>query len=222
LASVHSVDQVVTGVRGDLLLWAREEQARTMRWVRQNGGPSPGYQSEVEHGAKTEVGSELLAAWVKALQITESFARGQVPVFHDQPGRCRGLAGHVVDFIISGGPGEQNWVAFSPMERTRRVLQLITRPPSPLPRVVLAKTLGVSLKALDAMMLGQLPILPVPMRAVAELTALPEGFFKFGVMPRSDEAELLDRFLPALRLAEKAGITPEELHQLAASRLWRR
>lgn len=198
------------GVNGKLLKWARLEQALTMRWVREHGGPCPGYQSEVEHGAKTEVTSEMLAAWVRALNVTESFARGEVPVFHRQPSECRGLAGHVAGVVAAVG----GWETLSPNERTRRVLQRIPQESGRLPRVVLAHVLGLSVEALDAMSQGTHPIVALQMKAIAELTALPERFFKYGELEGTDDEDLLGRFLPALRLARKAGITPEQLESL--------
>lgn len=203
-------------VRGELLHWARIQQERTMRWVRDQGGPSPGYQCEVEQGSKTEVRTDLLAAWTRALGVTESFARGQVPVYTRQPQACRGLAGHVVARVAQH---RTSWKLLSPMERIRRVLRLIMEEPTPLPRVVLAHTLGLELTSFEALLAGQMPIMPGLRRAVAELTTLHDGFFHYGELESGDDHELIGRYLPALRLAQRAGITPEELEKLASSRL---
>ncbi len=187
-----------------------------MRQVRDQGGPSPGYQCEVEQGLKTEVRSDMLASWTRALGVTESFARGQIPVYHTNPGACRGLAGHVVARVAAS---RIEWKLLSPTERLRRVLHFMIDEPTPLPRTVAAYTLGLELSSFDAMMLGHMPIMPAQRRALADLTTLHDGFFNHGELESVDDQELIGRYLPALRLAQRAGITPEELEKLAAGRL---
>lgn len=203
-------------VRGDLLHWARVQQDHTMRWVRDHGGPSPGYQSEVEQGAKTEVRSDMLAAWVRALGVTESYARGQVPEYLLQPEGCRGLAGYVV---ARAAAEPATWKLLSPTERVRKVLRLVMEEPTPLPRVVLARTLGLGLDSLSALLVGRIPIMAAVRQAVADLTTLHDGFFHYGELESGEDHELIGRYLPALRLAQRAGITPEDLAKLASSRL---
>lgn len=187
-----------------------------MRWVRDHGGPSPGYQCEVEQGTKTEVRSDLLSAWVRALGVTESFARGQVPEYLHDPQACRGLAAYVLA-RVSADPTP--WKLHSPTERVRQVLRLIMAGPTPLPRVVLTRTLGLELNSFDALIAGQMPIVATVRRAVADMTTLHDGFFHYGELESGDDHELIGRYLPALRLAQRAGITPEELEKLASSRL---
>jgi transcriptional regulator with XRE-family HTH domain len=199
------------GIRGELLRWARTEQSLTMREVQRRGGPSPGYQSEVENGTKTEVRSSLLAAWVRALSVTEAFARGELPVYRHNPAQCIGLAAHAA-FLISA-KGHPDWPSLSPSARVHRVLVLITQEPQTLPRIVLAHVLGLPVSSLERMIRGELSLLKEQMQALAVLTALPERFFKSGTL-EPDQGELDDQeYLPVLRDARLAGITPEQLRE---------
>lgn len=200
-------DQVV----GRLLQWAREEQEYTMRWVYEHGGPSPGYQSEVERGLKQEVSSEVLGSWVHILGITPAFARGQVPSVHENPVACAGLARSIALAIAEGRPDHPDWAALDPVERVREVLCQISRHCPHLPRVVLAHVLGLSLSALDAMMLGHHPILKEPAQAIALLTTLGDPFWLFGEREQPDESGLIHRYLVPIRLATQMGITPEQM-----------
>ncbi|HYG59275.1 MAG TPA: helix-turn-helix domain-containing protein, partial [Symbiobacteriaceae bacterium] len=75
-------------VRGELLRWAREQQRLSLRQVAQRGGPCPAHQSEFERGKKRETTSRMLEHWVKALNVTEAFARGQVFRYLEGPDRC--------------------------------------------------------------------------------------------------------------------------------------
>lgn len=198
-------------VQGELLQWAREQQELTMRWVNDQGGPSLGYQSEVERGIKQEVSSDVLAEWVRILGVTTPFARGQVPHFRENPAGCAGMARLVALSIAQGPPDSPDWKAMNPEERMREGLHLIVRECSNLPRVVLAHVLGVSLVTLDGMMLGSHPILREPAQAIAALTTLPDPFWVHGQVERPDESDLVARYLEPLRLARQAGITPEEM-----------
>lgn len=200
-------DQVV----GKLLQWARDEQSYTMRWVHEHGGPSPGYQSEVERGLKQEVSSEVLGNWVHILGVTPAFARGQVPTYHENPIACAGLARSIALAIAEGRPDHPDWAALDPMERVRQVLCLISQQCHNLPRVVLAHVLGLSLPALDAMMLGHHPILREPAQAIALLTTLDDAFWHYGERELPDESTLLHRYLTPIRLANQVGITPEQM-----------
>lgn len=182
-----------------------------MRWVNDQGGPSLGYQSEVERGIKQEVSSDVLAAWVQILNVTTAYARGQVPRYRDNPTGCAGMARAVALAIAEGRPNLPDWKALSPAGRMREVLCLIGRECATLPRVVLAHVLGVSVAALDAMMVGSHPILREPAQAIVALTTLPDGFWLHGEVTRPEEADLVVRYLAPLRLAEQEGITPEEM-----------
>lgn len=198
-------------VQGELLQWAREQQELTMRWVNDQGGPSLGYQSEVERGIKQEVSSDVLAAWVHILRVSTAFVRGQVPRYRDNPTGCAGMARPVALAIAEGRPTHTDWKEMSPEERMRAVLCLIGRECPSLPRVVLAHLLGVSVVTLDGMMLGTHPILREPAQAIADLTTLPDAFWLYGEVARPEEADLVVRFLEPLRLANQEGITPEEM-----------
>lgn len=199
------------GIRGDLLRWARTEQSLTMRDVQTRGGPSPGYQSEVENGAKTEVRSSLLAAWVRALGVTESFARGQLPVYRQSPDQCMGLAAHIA--VLISAKGHPDWPRLSPIARAHRVLAMIAQQSRTLPHVVLAHVIGLSVSSLERMILGELSLMKEQMQALAVLTALPERFFKSGTL-EPDQGELDDEeYLPVLRDARSAGITPGQLRE---------
>lgn len=205
------MDGVGDRVHGSLLQWAREQQDLTMRWVKDQGGPSLGYQSEVERGIKQEVSSDVLASWVRILGVTTAFARGQVPRWRDNPNTCAGLAGAVALAVAEGRPPLLAWGSLSPTERVREVLRLIVKECPTLPRVVLAHLLGVSVATLDDMMLGVHPIMKESARAIAYLTTLPESFWLHGAVEQQEELALLVRYLGPLRLADQQGITPEEM-----------
>lgn len=219
------VDTRICGVRGELLRWARTEQSLTMRWIRERGGPSPGYQCEVERGHKTEVRAELLTAWVKALGVTEIFARGRVPRIHHELEACLGMAAPVGHAVRQGEPAI--WRAMRPEQRTAEVLRLVSRLPG-LPPVVLAHVLGLGLSTLEAILDGMHPVLHVHVRAAAHITTLPEHFFTYGAFDRAGEGGMLPMLLSlpmppeemaawreALSNAIGAGVTPAELHDLA-------
>lgn len=193
------------GVRGACLKWARRQQGLTMRQVRERGGPCPAYQSEVENGLKAEVTTELLVAWVGALGVTIAFARGDLPRFPEEPGRCVGLAAGVIPHLEG-----RNWTALTPLERARQVLRLIPQACDHLPRLVLAHVMGLERETLEAMMEGTHPILQMPMESLCAMTTLSEGFFREGIGIPSEQADL-DEYLPAVQLARRAGITPEQL-----------
>lgn len=182
-----------------------------MRWVNDQGGPSLGYQSEVERGIKQEVSSDVLASWVRILGVTPPFARGQVPRWRDQPAACAGMARQVALALAEGRAGYLDWRSLSAHDRMREALRLVVRECHHLPRVVLAHVLGLSLATLDDMMMGNHPIMKEPARAVADLTTLPDSFWLHGELERPGEADLVARYLEPLRLAEQQGITPEEM-----------
>lgn len=209
--------ETVYGVRGDLIRWARTEQSLTMRVIHDRGGPSPGYQSEVENGAKSEVRSTLLARWAKALDVTEGFIRGSLPVYREHPAECRGLAGHVAARIAAGGPDLPDWASLAPLERARQVLQLVTRESPILPRVVAAHVLGLSLDAFDRIAAGELPMVKDLAAAVADLTALPTPFFRFGRLTYPSDELDWPQYADAVREVVAAGISPEELRAWARS-----
>lgn len=226
-------------VRGGLVRWARAQQGLTMRWIASHGGPSPGYQSEIEQGKKAEVRPDLLSTWVRLLHVTETFARGELPRYHENPSACRGLAREAAIWATSESRDVPHWPALNPMDRVRTVLRVIPRECQHLPRVVLAYILGMSVRTLDDLILGSHPVMKGHLQAVSDLTTLSVLFFSHGVThPEAESAgalpcdlpadspgpeqpsatlqELLElqTFMPALRLAQRAGITPGHLHEL--------
>ncbi|HYF94144.1 MAG TPA: hypothetical protein VD969_18155 [Symbiobacteriaceae bacterium] len=198
-------------LRGDLIKWAREEQRLTMRWVADHGGPCLGYQSEVENKKKAEVRWDKLTPWIKALQVTEPFVRGHLPRYIDDAGACRGLAADVGTMIHEGA---DDWAALAFSERARQVLCLISRESRQLPRVVLAYVLGLELQSLDALMSGRLPFVPFQIKALGDLTTLPESFFSYGIRETAVAAETPAAYAPAVEAARRRGISPEALLQL--------
>lgn len=209
------------GVRGDLLQWARREQGLTMRWVHNHGGPCLSYQSEVEHGKKREVRSELLATWVELLNVTVSFARGQIPVYREAPAACRGLAGEVGAQLMADPASLNQWQEWDPATRVREVLRMVARKSTRVPRVVLAHVLSLNLQTLDEMLLGTQPILQPHVDTLADLTALPPTFFTYGelgpVLQEGLSPAALEElcqyvaFLPALREARQVNMNPYQL-----------
>ncbi len=209
-----------------------------MRWVHDNGGPSLGYQSEVERNKKQEVRSDLLARWTRLLNITVPFARGQIPRYHDNPRACQGLAADIRELIVNSADTAV-WAVMPATQRPREVLRLIASQSVNLPRVVVAHTLGVELRTLEAMMDCSHPIQQEHLTAMIGLTTLPAHFFKTGMLYDSlmelyrsplqlahaegvtpeELVELIDfrSFLPALRWARRAGITPDELEAMLDS-----
>lgn len=205
------MEQKLGSVRGDLIRWARMAQDLTMRGVKDRGGPCLGYQSEVENAKKAEVRSEVLAGWIWALNVTESFVRGHMPRYLENPVACRGLAADVGELIQTGVAGA-GWKALSPLDRTREVLALISLRSEKLPRVVLAYVLGLELTSLDATITGGQPVVHDLMQAIGALTGLPDGYFKSWQADTSREEPA--GYAAVFSLAQREGVTPEELQEL--------
>ncbi|MGE5674467.1 MAG: hypothetical protein ACM3XM_11335, partial [Mycobacterium leprae] len=110
------------GLNGERIRWARTQQERTLRWIEANGGPSVGYQSEVEQGHKREVRSATLGTWVQLLHVTESFVRGEFPRYREHPDECHGLAADAGALALVEGA---LLARLSPQERVRHILQVI-------------------------------------------------------------------------------------------------
>lgn len=201
---------VTTGVHGELIQWARNEQELTMRWVRDHGGPSLGYQSEVEHLKKDEVRSELLVTWVGLLNVTERFVRGQIPRYADDPAACRGLAADVAPQVMAE---QERLAGLDPMERVREVLRMITRTSRQLPRVVLAYVLSLSLPSLDGILLGEIPIQMELVKAVSDLTGVSESFLRTG-QGLNESFPLTAELRAAIEEAETAGWAQSDLAAL--------
>lgn len=178
-----------------------------MRWVADHGGPCLGYQSEVENKKKAEVRWDKLTPWIKALNITEPFVRGIIPRYIDDPAGCRGLAADVGQLIRESS---ENWAALTFGERARQVLCLISRESQKLPRVVLAHTLSLELQTLEAYMSGQLGFLPHLVKALSDLTALPDSFFTHGILMEESQAD----YAEAVEVARQHRISPADLIRL--------
>ena len=190
-----------------------------MRWIRDQGGPCLGYQSEVEHLKKNEVRSDLLAMWVQLLQVTEPLARGQITRYFSDPAACRGLAADVGQMILAREQGDPVLARMEPVARAREVLRLIARDSKKLPRVVLAYVLGLQVSTLDAIMLGEHPLVREQVHALADLTTLPVRFFT-GVQVNLPEGDGdWQAYLPVIRLCMQQGITSSELQAMVAERL---
>jgi hypothetical protein len=182
-------DLQTIGIRGDLIRWARSQQQLSTRYVRDRRGPSLGYQSEVENGKKSEVRSSVLARWIDVLNITEAFARGQIPPYSQDPSACRGLAGDVGELVKLGSPTAILWLELDTCDRVIQLLRLITRESRNLPRVVLAYVLGLELASLDALLLAKLPVTQQHLQITAHLTTLPPLFLLSG---QRDDAAVLE------------------------------
>ncbi len=201
------MEQERTGsVRGDLLRWARTQQELTMRWVHEHGGPCLGYQSEVERNKKAEVRYDVLSAWIRALNVTEEFARGAVPRHTENPAAAAGQAGHVRVMITSAKIAGPNWQEMAPAERVRQVLHLTLRHSPRFPRVVLAWALGLEVATLEGTLDGTYPVVKGLMEATSALTTLPVEFFAHGTL-ESD-------YQPVLERARSLGVTPQDLLRL--------
>lgn len=201
-------------LRGDLIKWAREEQGLTMRWVADHGGPCLGYQSEVENKKKDEVRWDKLTAWIRAINVTEPFVRGRIPKYNDDPDGCRGLAADVGKIVRES---DADWASLAIGERTRQVLCLISRESRQLPRVVLAHVLGLELRTLDALMGGELSFVPHQIKALSELTALPEAFFTHGIREMV-AAETPTDYASVIEVARQKGLSPSDLLHLIEQR----
>jgi hypothetical protein len=199
---------VGSGVRGDLLRWARKQQKLTMRWIYANDGPSPGYQSEVENGKKREVLSDMLSSWVALLNVSEAFARGQISRYQENPSACTGLAADICALLPSG----HQWSSLTEQQRVRQVLRLVAYESRHVPRVVLAWVLDLELRTLDNVISGQHPVMPQHLQAAGHLTALPITAFTHS------PADPLEQYLPVLHRAMELGVTPQELLEMIERR----
>lgn len=196
-------------VNGRLLRWARDQLGLSARAVQARGGPSPAYQCEVEKGLKAEVSQDVLSSWVVALNVTEAFARGELDVYARDPTSCEGLAASVRHRIVA-----QAHPQMSMLERYRLALTYMADHAQRVPRLVLAHVLGVELQTLEGMILGHVRMSAMILKAIRDLTTLPDIFFATGRMPGSVRDALLD-YLPVLERLHEAGISAEEFAQLA-------
>lgn len=206
----------ICAVNGQLIKWAREQQGITLRSVLDRGGPSIGFQSEVERGRKTEVSSKTLQTWVRVLGVTENFARGQVPRYGEAPLACKGLACDVLGQIRIG----PEWVNLSPSDRLRLVLQQIATSSRKVPRVVLAYVLGIELQTLDRIIHGPFVVAPWMAKAASDLTSLPEDFFVSVSSQVLGEMDQLNSYRVVVSKAVQLGITPQDLLDMVERAAW--
>jgi len=194
-------------IRGDLVRWAREQRGLTIREVYLRGGPSIGYQSEVENGRKRDVHVSMLSKWLQILDVSERFVRGAYRPYHKEPALSRGLAGDITDELraLQASP---TWSATSTQERLRKALHRLcnAREFSPL---IVAYVLGLDLKALDDMLVGALAIPKEQVEAIATLTLLDPTDLLEGVSDR----QILDAYGPIMRMALERGIPADQLQR---------
>lgn len=210
------MDSIVRGVEGSLLRWAREQQGLTMREIAQRCGIAIGYQSEVENGKKADIRSSRLAAWLECLNVTEAFARGEIPSYQKQPEACFGLAADVTPLLTFLRP-QSSSESMSADQRVRMALQSISESSRRLPRVVLSYVLGVDVTTLDAMIGGELSTGGYIVRATADLLAVPETDLMDRVIV-ADSAGVFQALLPAITLALQAQVSTEELKEMILTR----
>jgi transcriptional regulator with XRE-family HTH domain len=200
----------VRGVLGERIRFAREQQEMTMGMVRVRGGPSKGYQSDVENGNKSEVRAPTLSRWVRVLKVTHAFVRGEIPHYHSDPDACRGLALDVGDSVRSHLCTPE-WQEMTALDMQRQVMSLVATTSKQVPRAVLAYVLNLDLVVLDKMIQGEIPIPKEQIAALAGMTRLSEALLMGGPL---DDADLLQGYLEALHLAHQKRIPPSELRTL--------
>jgi len=182
--------------------WARKELNLTMRQVQQRGGPAPSYQSEVENGNKQNPQPDATVRWMKALDVTERFVLGEIFNYHDHPEKCRGLAADVASRIRS----DQSLKILGALARFRTVLRIICWESQHITRVVAAYIFGVKLATLDDMLAGTIPYQAEWLQILADLTTLPEMFFRHGAFP-----EEIEEYVPLIIKLQKQGLSPDQV-----------
>ena len=204
-------------VNGDRIRWARGQLDLTMRAVTKRAGVAPGFQSDVErnldHGDHTKkfwVSQEKLAPWLACLGITEEFAIGAIPKYHDDRSRCLGLALDIGQ-KIRAAPDLLAWRDLTAPERARQLLQLIARESARLPRVVLAYLLGLELLTLDAILTGDVLLPKAVADALPDLTLLPRAFLDTGAL--EPDLARYQPYLPLLEFAIEHQIPPDRLRE---------
>ncbi|MDB4895886.1 MAG: hypothetical protein JWN15_2148 [Firmicutes bacterium] len=150
----------------------------------------------------------MLSVWVKLLNVTEPFARGQISKYHVTSGDCAGLAADIGTLVTAGRSDLPNWDDLNERERVREVLRLIAHESRHLPRVVLAWVLDLRLKTLDAILVGDHPVMQTHMQAVATLTTLPEQFFTLG------RTAQFEQYVPVFQRAVELRMSPQTLLDL--------
>jgi transcriptional regulator with XRE-family HTH domain len=197
---------VLVGVCGDRIRFARKQQNLTMRQVAKNGGPCPSFQSEVENGRKKTVGAELLKVWAKNLNVPTDFPSGRPPCYHIDRNGCVGLARDVGAWVRKQLYATELSVSDASVWR-RLVLRQIARNTNIFTPVSLAYTLNLDLAVLERMEEGRVDIPYAQIRALADLTELPESWLMDG-----DTTELVvESYRDAIILAHRKGISPKQL-----------
>ncbi|HWI62341.1 MAG TPA: hypothetical protein VNT75_10920, partial [Symbiobacteriaceae bacterium] len=113
-----------------------------MREVYLAGGPSIGYQCEVENGKKQHVHTDKLAAWLGILAVPEALVRGHYRPYHEAP--ARGLAASIRDELLAL-QSTPEWAAMRTQERLMVALRSLT---GALTKPVTAYVLGLDFEAL--------------------------------------------------------------------------
>lgn len=205
-------------VQGPLIRWARVQLDLTLQDVTQRAGIAKGYQCEVErnldpgdHAKKSRVSQKKLDPWLQCLGVTEEFAVGAMPKYHEQPAQCRGLALDVGLAIRAENEGLSAWQDLPAPERARRLLERIARESVRLPKVVLAYVLGVEVRTLEAFLNGEYDVPGEIVEALPVLTLLPREFLHAGTLER--DVTPYQSYLPVLDFAIEHQITPDQVRQ---------
>lgn len=191
-------------ISGEALRYAREQKRLTMREVEDLGGPSFGYQSDVERGRKPNVSKQKLDPWVAILDISVAFARGAIPRFDRNPAACQGLAADVGAWVLKQ-MAMPEWASLTTLQRLQVVLDRVANHSERFNPVMLAYALRLEVDVLREMIAGTqyIPDLQIP--ALTALTGLPEAVL------RGADPDLMQAYLEAVTLAHCKGISPGQL-----------
>lgn len=194
-------------IRGDLIKWAREQRGLTLRAVYDQGGPSIGFQSEIENGRKREVHKNKLDRWLEILGASEAFIRGAYTPYHKDQAAAKGLASDMTDSIraLQAGP---EWGYMSTNARLITVMRSITKARK-LSALILAHVLSLDLVALEHMLAGTHPIPKEQIGAMADLVLLRPAELLAAV----PDQHLLDQYGPVMRLALEKGVPADLIQQ---------
>lgn len=189
----------ISGLNGRLIRWAREQLNLSVRQVRDLGGPATGYQSEIENGGKRNPTAAVRQRWFEILQIPESFARGEIPRYSDQPALCVGLAADVGRQLVN----DPSWRAQSPVQRTLTVLRQVCCGSQKLTKTAVAYVLGFSVEGLDDLLAGKWPVGRQQVEVLAVLTDIPVN-----LLTQTQFSD--DEYTPLIAEAKRLGLPPAE------------
>lgn len=196
-------------VQGKMIWTARRNQDLSLRAVEQLTGVSTGFQSEVENGRKTDVGEDLLEPWVRALQVTEDFARGKIQRLYNNPRSSRGLALDVGD-VVRSRMHLPEW-NISPAERLRCLTDLVVTESKDCPRGVLSYLFVVHPQVLDELRDGKRVPNADQIFTLSWITTLRLDFVRGVDLVSNGTSQALDQFLAAAAEAHNHGVTRERM-----------